>query len=486
MSFGNEIYSVETRLIGKEDLLLDKHGNGNESSYKDANNISRKLTPISASIIPLPSALRVKCGNAADVAAGMNNIIDQVAAINEDAQENAFLQEDTTVLLLGSLSYAEKQVLIDQQLTNLGGQTLTFEFQEAFDIESAGTFEFQGFYNGTLIIDLNSISLSDSADIGQLLHVHSCSCKVEIKNGTIKHLSSPYGIKAENCPCFYLANIAFFSQGGASNYALHGLCINGVISNCTYTDDNELLLNDLGGSSYKAYADAKVNFSMTGHIEDSNAHSGVINAHNTSNDAHQELFLSKAPVDHTHTASEQAAAATALNAHNIADDAHSLLFDELINGLANNALFAGLIVPYVGTVIPIGYFLCDGSAISREVYASLFSVIGETFGEGDGETTFNIPDLRGKFIRGLGGDSAALGVTQAEGLPDITGSLGPISSANYVVSGAFYRGASMDGAGKGQSDYRTNFAASRSNSIYGASSHVTPINMAVNFIIRYV
>ncbi len=51
---------------------------------------------------------------------------------------------------------------------------------------------------------------------------------------------------------------------------------------------------------------------------------------------------------------------------------------------------------------PSGWLLCDGSAIDRTVYAALFSIIGTTFGIGDGTTTFNIPDLRGKFVIGAG------------------------------------------------------------------------------------
>jgi microcystin-dependent protein len=64
--------------------------------------------------------------------------------------------------------------------------------------------------------------------------------------------------------------------------------------------------------------------------------------------------------------------------------------------------FTGVILPYGGDTAPTGWFLCDGSAISRTTYASLFAKIGTTFGIGNGSTTFNIPDLRGIFIRGAG------------------------------------------------------------------------------------
>ena len=63
------------------------------------------------------------------------------------------------------------------------------------------------------------------------------------------------------------------------------------------------------------------------------------------------------------------------------------------------------ILPYAGSAAPTGYFLCDGSAKSRTTYAGLFAIIGTTYGAGNGSTTFNIPDLRGRVIAGLDSDS---------------------------------------------------------------------------------
>lgn len=61
----------------------------------------------------------------------------------------------------------------------------------------------------------------------------------------------------------------------------------------------------------------------------------------------------------------------------------------------------GTMVPYAsGTTIPDGFLACDGSTIDRTSYASLFSVIGTEWGEGDGSTTFHLPDSRGRFLRG--------------------------------------------------------------------------------------
>lgn len=68
----------------------------------------------------------------------------------------------------------------------------------------------------------------------------------------------------------------------------------------------------------------------------------------------------------------------------------------------------GEIIQFSGSSVPIGYLSCDGSAVSRTEYSELFSVIGTTYGSGDGSTTFNLPNLSGKV--GLGSSSTyALG-----------------------------------------------------------------------------
>lgn len=61
---------------------------------------------------------------------------------------------------------------------------------------------------------------------------------------------------------------------------------------------------------------------------------------------------------------------------------------------------AGMVQHYAGSTAPTGWLVCDGSAVSRTTYATLFTAVGFTYGAGDGTTTFNLPDLRGEFIRG--------------------------------------------------------------------------------------
>lgn len=62
----------------------------------------------------------------------------------------------------------------------------------------------------------------------------------------------------------------------------------------------------------------------------------------------------------------------------------------------------GSIAPFGAGSAPSGYLACDGSAVSRSTYAALFSVIGTTYGSGDGSTTFNLPNTSGLFLRGQG------------------------------------------------------------------------------------
>jgi len=68
--------------------------------------------------------------------------------------------------------------------------------------------------------------------------------------------------------------------------------------------------------------------------------------------------------------------------------------------LSSGGVPVGTVVSFSTDTEPTDFFECDGSAISRTTYAELFAVIGTLYGVGDGSTTFNLPDLRGEFIRG--------------------------------------------------------------------------------------
>jgi hypothetical protein len=80
---------------------------------------------------------------------------------------------------------------------------------------------------------------------------------------------------------------------------------------------------------------------------------------------------------------------------------------------ANGLVPAGTIITFGGASAPTGYLNCDGAAVSRTTYASLFTALSTTWGAGDGSSTFNVPDLRDDFIRGAG-NSYSVGGSQSE------------------------------------------------------------------------
>lgn len=66
----------------------------------------------------------------------------------------------------------------------------------------------------------------------------------------------------------------------------------------------------------------------------------------------------------------------------------------------SSILPAGVCFPYFGTTAPTGYLLCFGQAVSRTTFSLLFTAISTTYGAGDGSTTFNLPDARGRALFG--------------------------------------------------------------------------------------
>lgn len=97
----------------------------------------------------------------------------------------------------------------------------------------------------------------------------------------------------------------------------------------------------------------------------------------------------------------------------------------------------GSVVDFAGATAPSGWMLCYGQAISRTTYASLFAVIGTTFGVGDGSTTFNLPDLRGRVTAGkdnMGGTAASRVTVTYSGITGTTlGSAGGLESHTLTV-----------------------------------------------------
>jgi microcystin-dependent protein len=98
------------------------------------------------------------------------------------------------------------------------------------------------------------------------------------------------------------------------------------------------------------------------------------------------------------------------------------------------SLPAGAIAPYAGGTIPAGWLVCAGQAISRTQYAALFLAIGTAFGVGDGASTFNVPDMRGRAVFGkddMGGTAANRLNTASGGVDGAT--LGAVGGGQSVT-----------------------------------------------------
>lgn len=115
---------------------------------------------------------------------------------------------------------------------------------------------------------------------------------------------------------------------------------------------------------------------------------------------------------------------------------------------------AGVMAPFAGSTAPGGWLICDGSAVSRAQYSDLFASIGVAWGNGDGSTTFNLPDLRGRVpvgrnagtfssLAGTGGvESVTLSAAQS-GLPSHSHGV----SAGIGSGGSHSHSASADSQG---------------------------------------
>lgn len=105
---------------------------------------------------------------------------------------------------------------------------------------------------------------------------------------------------------------------------------------------------------------------------------------------------------------------------------------------AGSTIPSGAIMDFAGSSAPDGWLLCYGQAISRTTYATLYSVIGTTHGSGDGSTTFNLPDCRGRTTAGkdnMGGSSASRLTSSGSGITGSTlGASGGVETVTLSTS----------------------------------------------------
>lgn len=198
-------------------------------------------------------------------------------------------------------------------------------------------------------------------------------------------------------------------------------------------------------------------------------------------------------------------------------DGLSIYYDQILD--PPQLVPAGAVIMSAALATPSGYLYCNGQAVSRTAFASLYAAIGTNYGAGDGSTTFNVPDFRGTFARGwdngrgldpgraFGTGGVASGF-QADAFGVHSHSVSDPGHAHTVYdpghshSMTLWKGEGNDGPGKISNSY-VNFVnstgytnASGTNiGIYSAATNISlfnsggretvPKNVAVNYFIKY-
>ena len=177
---------------------------------------------------------------------------------------------------------------------------------------------------------------------------------------------------------------------------------------------------------------------------------------------------------------------------------------------ATNAISSpvGSVMPFAGDAskVPAGWLLCDGSAVNRSEYAALYDVIDTAYGFGNNSTTFNLPDMRGMFLRGVSGNSGKdedatirvplkeggnsgnnVGSYQGDAIRNITGTFSTPQRRGWgAATGAFEI---IDGTAM-QYEHHKSYGSSVNynldmSRVVSTGSDNRPQNVSVNYIIKY-
>ena len=179
---------------------------------------------------------------------------------------------------------------------------------------------------------------------------------------------------------------------------------------------------------------------------------------------------------------------------NAANDQQAATLGQVVS-LSAGALPTGMAGFFFSDTAPVGWLKANGAELSRTTYAKLFAAIGTRYGEGDGSTTFKLPDMRGYFPRGWddgrGIDSGrALGSTQIDAMRLIHGSIGSSDVVGFFQTGtgAFLPsggslsvGVGKGGSWKGQNGF--DFDSGRAG--IPTANEIRPKNMALLACIKY-
>ena len=167
----------------------------------------------------------------------------------------------------------------------------------------------------------------------------------------------------------------------------------------------------------------------------------------------------------------------------------TIQLEDLIAAVKNSLCPVGTVLTYTGDTAPEGWLMCHGAAISRADYSALYAVIGNRFGYGNGDTTFHIPDFRGKFLRGL--DAGAGYDTEAWARTSLypggaTGAYVGSYQADEFKSHT-HTESTIEATGTGMDPGYWFWPNSLTSTTTGAAGggETRPKNISVNYIIKY-
>lgn len=170
-------------------------------------------------------------------------------------------------------------------------------------------------------------------------------------------------------------------------------------------------------------------------------------------------------------ANKNGSSAEKFNVADATEDNNAVSFKQF-NDVVETLSPTGTVIWFAGASAPAGYLLCDGSAVSRTVYANLFSVIGVTYGAGDSTTTFELPKLtddrfaKGALIAGVYQDSNIAAHTH-----DVNYSAAVTSSSRYAAGGDI--------------GYAWAIAQTATSETFGEGEHTYPKNLSLLPCIKY-
>lgn len=153
----------------------------------------------------------------------------------------------------------------------------------------------------------------------------------------------------------------------------------------------------------------------------------------------------------------------------------------------------GAVIPFAGSTAPDGWLLCYGQAVSRSTYSALFALIGTTYGAGNGTTTFNVPDMRGRVpvaLDNLGGSAAsrvaaanALNVSGGEAAHTLTAAEIPAHNHTYQARSTADTGTGIPIIASNTGTSNRTFTTDNNTGGGGSHNNLQPY-IALSFIIK--